>query len=171
MVFSAICNNISAISWRSVLLVKETGGPRVNHRPVASHWQSLSHNVVHFALIEIRTHNISSDSGLQSKLHITEAVLFVMGIELNTIILNGLRWLYYIMQISFSIVYMSVLRPWWLLSVVAIVTKTVVNKIQYWLPIDFSSLIAKKKTFSFSILKNKQTKLIYKNPSNWWSKH
>ena len=33
----------------------------------------------------------SSDSGLQSKLHITEAVLFVMGIELNTIILNGLR--------------------------------------------------------------------------------
>jgi len=28
-----------------------------NHRPVA-HWQTLSHNVVHLALIEIRTHNI-----------------------------------------------------------------------------------------------------------------
>jgi hypothetical protein len=32
-----------------------------NHRPVASHWQTLSHNVVHLALIEIRTHNISGD--------------------------------------------------------------------------------------------------------------
>jgi len=30
-------NNISAISWRSVLLVEETGGPRENHRPVAIH--------------------------------------------------------------------------------------------------------------------------------------
>jgi len=39
-------NNISAISWRSVLLVEETGLPRENHRPVASHWQTLSHSVV-----------------------------------------------------------------------------------------------------------------------------
>jgi hypothetical protein len=30
-----------------------------NLRPVASHWQTLSHNVVHLALIEIPTHNIS----------------------------------------------------------------------------------------------------------------
>jgi hypothetical protein len=30
----------------SVLLVEETGGPRENHRPVASHLQTLSHNVV-----------------------------------------------------------------------------------------------------------------------------
>ena len=30
----------------SVLLVEETGVPRENHRPVASHWQTLSHNVV-----------------------------------------------------------------------------------------------------------------------------
>jgi hypothetical protein len=28
---------------------------------VASHWQTLSHNVVQLALIEIRTHNISGD--------------------------------------------------------------------------------------------------------------
>jgi hypothetical protein len=26
---------------------KETGGPWENHRPVACHWQTLSHNVVH----------------------------------------------------------------------------------------------------------------------------
>jgi len=30
-------NNISAISWQSVLLVEETGGHGENHRPVASH--------------------------------------------------------------------------------------------------------------------------------------
>ena len=44
---------------RSVLLVEETKGPGENHRHVASHWQTLSHNVVHLALIYIRTHNIS----------------------------------------------------------------------------------------------------------------
>ena len=38
MVFNnATFNNISVISWRSVLLVEETGGPGKNHRPVASH--------------------------------------------------------------------------------------------------------------------------------------
>ena len=37
-------NNISVISWRSALLVEETGVPGQNHRPAASHWQTLSHN-------------------------------------------------------------------------------------------------------------------------------
>jgi hypothetical protein len=35
MVFNATFNNMSAISWRSVSLVEETGGPGENHRPVA----------------------------------------------------------------------------------------------------------------------------------------
>ena len=30
-------NNISILSWRSVLLVKETRVPEENHRPAASH--------------------------------------------------------------------------------------------------------------------------------------
>jgi len=34
MVFSATFNNISGISWRSVLLVEETGE---HHRPAAGH--------------------------------------------------------------------------------------------------------------------------------------
>ena len=59
MVFNATFNDISVIPWRSVLLVGETGGPGENHRPVASHWQTLSHNVVYLALIVIWTHNIS----------------------------------------------------------------------------------------------------------------
>jgi hypothetical protein len=62
IVFNATFNNISSISWRLVLLVEETGGPGENHRPVTSHWQTLSHKVVHLALVEIRTHNISGDS-------------------------------------------------------------------------------------------------------------
>ena len=36
MVLNATFNNISAISWQSVLLVEETGVPEENHRPVAS---------------------------------------------------------------------------------------------------------------------------------------
>jgi hypothetical protein len=46
IVFNATFNNISVISWQSVLLVEETGGPGEKHRPVASHCQTLSHNVV-----------------------------------------------------------------------------------------------------------------------------
>jgi hypothetical protein len=61
MVFNTTFNNISIISWWSVLLVEETVVPGENHRSVASHWQTLSHNVVHLALIKIRTHNISGD--------------------------------------------------------------------------------------------------------------
>jgi hypothetical protein len=62
LVFNATINNISVISYRSVLLVEETGE---NHWPVASHWQTLSHNVVHLALVEIRAHN----SGDRNWLH------------------------------------------------------------------------------------------------------
>ena len=51
--------NISVISWRSVLLVKETWLPDGNHGPTASHWQTLSHNVV--SSTPRRTHNVSGD--------------------------------------------------------------------------------------------------------------
>ena len=37
LLFNATLNNISVISWRSVLLVEDTGVPRENHRLVASH--------------------------------------------------------------------------------------------------------------------------------------
>jgi hypothetical protein len=46
MVFNATFNNISVILWQSVLLVEVTGVPVENHRPVASHRQTLSHDVV-----------------------------------------------------------------------------------------------------------------------------
>jgi hypothetical protein len=37
MLFNATFNNISVISWRSLLLVEKTRVPRETHRPVASH--------------------------------------------------------------------------------------------------------------------------------------
>ena len=37
MVFNATFSNISIVSWRSVLLVKENGVHRENHRPTTSH--------------------------------------------------------------------------------------------------------------------------------------
>jgi len=48
MVFNATFNNISVISctWRSALLVEETGVPGENHWPVARNSQTLLHNVV-----------------------------------------------------------------------------------------------------------------------------
>ena len=43
MVLNATFNNISVITWLSLLLVEETGE---NHKPVTSHRQTLSNNVV-----------------------------------------------------------------------------------------------------------------------------
>jgi len=46
MVFNATFNIISVISWRSFLLVGKTGALGENHRSAASHWQTLSLDVV-----------------------------------------------------------------------------------------------------------------------------
>jgi hypothetical protein len=54
-VFNATFNNISGISWRSVLLVEETGE---YHRSAASHWQTLSHNVASSTPRHARTNRI-----------------------------------------------------------------------------------------------------------------
>jgi hypothetical protein len=54
MVFNTTFNNISVTSWRSVLLVEETGGPRENHRPdsimifVEKMFLGWLHNMNHF---------------------------------------------------------------------------------------------------------------------------
>ena len=44
--FNVTFNNISAMSWRSILLVEEAKVPGENHPAVTNHWQTLLHNVV-----------------------------------------------------------------------------------------------------------------------------
>ena len=61
-VFTDTFNNILIISWRSVLLVEETGVPGENHRPAASHWQTLKITECSFKYI---SHEQDSNSQLQ----------------------------------------------------------------------------------------------------------
>jgi hypothetical protein len=42
IVFNATFSNISATSWRPVLVVEEAGVPGENHRPWANNWSTLS---------------------------------------------------------------------------------------------------------------------------------
>ena len=63
MVFNATFNNISDISWRSVLLVEETGIPGENHQPA-----QVPYKLYHIMLISstprlsgTRSHNVSGD--------------------------------------------------------------------------------------------------------------
>ena len=58
MVWSGLMVLIATFSGGQLLLLEETGGSGENQRPVASHWQTVSQNVV---LLAIRTHNISGD--------------------------------------------------------------------------------------------------------------
>jgi hypothetical protein len=63
MVFNATFNNISAMSWRSVLLVEETGMHGDNHSPAERHRQTLSYNVLSSTpcLGGFRVHSTSGD--------------------------------------------------------------------------------------------------------------
>ena len=63
-VFNATFNDISAISWWSVLLVEKTRVPEENHRPVTS-YRCICHIMlyrVHLTMNGVRTDNIRGDS-------------------------------------------------------------------------------------------------------------
>ena len=56
IVLYATFNNISVISCWSMFMVGESGASWENHRPVARHWQIVSHNIV-----SSTPHNVSGD--------------------------------------------------------------------------------------------------------------
>ena len=62
MMFNATFNNISVISWRSVLLM-EVNGIHGDRWPVVSHWYTWSYNALSSTPRQngIRTHNVSGD--------------------------------------------------------------------------------------------------------------
>ena len=65
-------NNISVISWRSVLLVVETGIPGENYRPVASHWQRVNKNIYGWFMVCNATYNNVSVISWRSVLLVEE---------------------------------------------------------------------------------------------------
>jgi hypothetical protein len=56
VVLNATCNNILAMSWW-----EETGVPEKNHRPAASQWQTVSHNIVSSTPRNERDSNTTGD--------------------------------------------------------------------------------------------------------------
>jgi len=57
MVFNVTFNNSSPISWRSVVLVEETG----ENQQVAENIYYMMLYQVHLTMNRIRTHNVSGD--------------------------------------------------------------------------------------------------------------
>jgi hypothetical protein len=97
MILNATFNNISVISWRSVLLVEETRVHRENHRLAVSHWQFLSHNVLSIVYLWLLDrHRISNPlsplkhSQGRTLIHRTEDIHLLRDPQNSLLFLTGL---------------------------------------------------------------------------------
>ena len=82
MVLNTTFNNISVMSWQSVLLVEENGVPRENHRPAASHWQTWSHDVISstsWTCLEFSTICKKSEMGITVKTSSSRTSFFTVS--------------------------------------------------------------------------------------------
>ena len=61
MVFNATFNNIAVYHGGKVLLMEETAVPKESHRPVAIHWQTLSHSCIAWMGFELTLVVIGTD--------------------------------------------------------------------------------------------------------------
>jgi len=87
IVFNASFSKISVISWLSVLLAEETGVPGQNYRPVANHWQTVSHDVVS------STSSHERDPNSQISLYITISCSIFDSNNMMAINYFGCKWL------------------------------------------------------------------------------
>jgi hypothetical protein len=106
MVLNATFNNISVISWQSLLLVEGTGVPGENHRPVTTHWQTLylsksnhyNNSLYQFDILLIYFFNIYCFSLSNRKKTNEKEMLAMNKIEVShirhfNIIINNNNWI------------------------------------------------------------------------------
>ena len=126
MVNGTTFNNISVISWQSVLLEEESRVHVDNHRPVASHWHTLSHNVVSSTtrLSGVRTHNVGGDwHWLHTLLSNTLTIMYINNLYFTPSCLH--------LKYSLSLSYKSSLLQW----TIVLIREALVHVVYYFFSI------------------------------------